>query len=100
MHTLEMNEKLSSLIHELDFNNAEEIIKSSLRTEILCRISGFSEEVEHFEKKYGKKFNDFQKENEAGEEDFQKFDDLMEWKFAQQGKEYWKKKLEELKSVL
>ena len=56
MTTLQVTDRLSSLIHELEFNNAEEIIKSSLHTEILCRISGFSEEVEHQEEKYGEIF--------------------------------------------
>ena len=43
---------------------------------------------------------EFKKEYESGAEDYEKYDDLMAWEFAQQGKEYWEKKLEELKSVL
>ena len=30
-------------------------------------------------------------------EDFEKYDDLMTWEFAQQGRDYWNKKLERVK---
>ena len=33
-------------------------------------------------------------------EDFGKYDDLMAWKFAEEGKNYWSAKIEELKRVL
>lgn len=52
------------------------------------------------ENRYGKNLVEFKEESEAGLEDFEKYDDLMAWEFAQQGKDYWNKKLEELKSVL
>jgi len=56
--------------------------------------------VSRFNDKYGKTLVEFKKEYESGAEDYEKYDDLMAWEFAQQGKEYWEKKLEELKSVL
>ena len=100
MKTLEIDERLDNLIHELEFKDAKDVIKDSLITEILYRISRFSEEVERFEKKYGKALIEFKKEYESGKEDHEKYDDLMAWEFAQQGRDYWNKKLEELKSVL
>ena len=100
METLMIDEKLHNLINELEFKDAKEVIKDSLITEILYRISKFSEEVERFKNKYGKNLMEFKKEYESGLEDFRKYDDLMAWEFAQQGKDYWNKKLEELKSVL
>ena len=100
METLMIDEKLHKLINELEFKDAKEVIKDSLITEILYRISKFSEEVERFKNKYGKNLMEFKKEYESGLEGFSKYDDLMAWEFAQQGKEYWNKKLEELKSVL
>lgn len=100
MKTLEIDTRLDSLITELEFKDIKEVIKDSLFTEILYRISKFSEEVDHFEKKYGKPLIEFKKECEAGIEDHEKYDDLMAWEFAQQGKDYWEKKLEELKGVL
>ncbi len=77
-----------------------EIIRDTLITEILCKISDFSDEVKHFEEKYGKNLSCFIKEYESEDEDFDKYDDLMAWEFAQQGKQYWENKLKEAKSVL
>lgn len=96
METLMIDEKLHKLINELEFKDAKEVIKDSLITEILCRISKYSEEVERFEEKYSRNLPKFKKEYESGAEDFEKYDDLMAWEFAQQAKEYWNKKLEEL----
>ena len=100
MNTLAVNEKLKSLIQELEFKDVNELIKDSLITEILYRISNYSEEIEVFEKKYGKGLKEFQKEYESNREDFEKYDDLMAWEFAEQGREYWKQKLNDLKGVL
>ncbi|MDP2279466.1 MAG: hypothetical protein Q8K51_14715 [Nitrospirota bacterium] len=88
------------MISELEFKDAKEVIKDSLFTEILYRISKFTDEVNWFNDKYGKTLEEFKKEYESKAEDYEKYDDLMAWEFAQQGKEYWEKKLEELKSVL
>ncbi|MGQ9693379.1 MAG: hypothetical protein ACUVWV_01415 [Thermodesulfobacteriota bacterium] len=100
MSTLAVNEKLKSLIQELEFKDVNELIKDSLVTEILYRISNYSDEIEAFEKKYGKGLKEFQKEYESNKEDFEKYDDLMAWEFAEQGREYWEQKLKDLKSVL
>lgn len=93
-------EAVKSLMKELAVADASEIIRDSLLTEILCKVSDFSDEVKHFEEKYGKQFDEFNMEYESNEEDFEKYDDLMEWEFAQQGKIYWESKLKEAKSVL
>lgn len=100
MKALEIDDRLESIINELEFKDAKEIIKDSLFTEILYRISKFNDEAMRFIDKYGKTLAEFKKEYESGTEDYEKYDDLMAWEFAQQGKEYWEKKLEELKSVL
>ncbi len=100
MQVIEKNEALNNLLKELAIGDISELIRDSLITEILCKISGFSDEVKHFEEKYSKSFFEFNKEYEVGEEDFKKYDDLMAWEFAQQGKQYWETKLEEAKSVL
>ena len=55
MDTLTIDEKLYSFIRELEFEDAKEVIKDSLFTEVLFRISKFSEEVERFENKYDRK---------------------------------------------
>lgn len=100
MKALEIDDRLESLISELEFKDAKEVIKDSLFTEILYRISRFSGEAGWFHEKYGKTLSEFKEEYESGAEDYEKYDDLMAWEFAQQGKEYWEKKLKELKSVL
>lgn len=100
MKALEIDDRLESLINELEFKDAKEVIKDSLFTEILYRISKFNDEAMRFIDKYGKTLAEFKKEYESGAEDFEKYDDLMAWEFAQQGKEYWEKKLDELKSVI
>jgi hypothetical protein len=94
------NEALNNLLKELAIGSVSELIRDSLITEILCKISDFSDEVSHFEKKYGKSFLEFNTQYEDGEEDFEQYDDLMAWEFAQQGKQYWEVKLEEAKRVL
>jgi len=100
MKALEIDAKLDRLINELEFRDVKDVIKDSLFTEILYRISRFTDEAGRFNNKYGKTLEEFKKEYESGAEDYEKYDDLMAWEFAQQGKEYWEKKLEELKSVL
>ena len=100
---MELNAKetaVNSLLKELAIRDAAQLVRDSLITEILCRISDFSEEVRHFEEKYNLRFHLFQKEYEAGEENFDKYDDLMAWEFAWQGKQYWEEKLKDAKSVL
>jgi septation ring formation regulator EzrA len=94
------NEALNDLLKELAIGSVSELIRDSLMTEILCKISDFSDEVSHFEKKYGKSFPEFNTQYEGGEEEFEQYDDLMAWEFAQHGKQYWETKLEEAKSVL
>ena len=69
-------------------------------TEILYRISNYSDEIEAFEKKHAKALKEFQKEYESNKEDLEKYDDLMAWEFAEQGREYWDQKLKDLKSAL
>ena len=100
MKALEIDDRLESLINELKFKDAKEVIKDSLFTEIFYRISRFTDETKRFNDKYGKTLEEFKKEYESKAEDYEKYDDLMAWEFAQQGKEYWEKKLQELKSVL
>lgn len=100
MINLTLDKNINNIIHELEFKDVTELVKDSLITEILCRISNFSQETDHFENKYSKTFIEFKEEYENGEEDFDKYDDVMAWEFARQGKNYWTKKLDELKSVL
>lgn len=100
MISVTVAEPLHDLLRELTIKNATDIIKDYAMTEILCKISDFSQEIEHFQKKYGRSLEIFKTAYEADEEDFEKYDDLMEWEFAAQGKEYWEKQLEKVKDVV
>ncbi len=100
MQVLSIEEKIQPILKELNIKNVEEIIKDYLFTEILFKISQFKEEIEFFQKKYNKTFEEVKKEYENSEENFEIYDDLMAWEFAIEGFNYWTKKLEELKSVL
>ena len=99
MKEAKIDQRLLNILRELSFQNASELVKDYMLTELLYRLSDFSAEVQHFEKKYGLNYLDFEKSYGQGEEDFQRYDDLMGWKFAEEGKKYWSAKVEELKRV-
>jgi hypothetical protein len=100
MATLAYSENLDELAKELDFGSVKGLIEDVLATQILARISNFSDEVENFEGKYGKDFKSVNNDFETSEENFQKYDDLMAWQFASEGKDYWQNRLKELGNVL
>jgi hypothetical protein len=76
------------------------LIEDVLATKILARISDFSDEVANFESKYGKEYKAATNDFEESEENFQKYDDLMAWRFAQEGKDYWQNRLKDLGDAL
>ena len=100
MATLAYGENLEQLAKELDFGGVKDLIKDVLATQILARISNFSEEAEKFESRYGKDYRSVNEEFENSAEDYDKFDDLMAWRFAEEGKQYWLNRLKELDNVL
>jgi hypothetical protein len=100
MTTLAFSDNLEQMANELDFGGVKGLIKDVLATQILARISGFSEEVEGFEAKYGNDYQTINNEFAEADENFKIFDDLMAWRFAREGKEYWLNRLKELDDVL
>lgn len=94
-----LQEPLNQLAKELSYRDATEVVVDSLATEMMARISGFAEEDAYYRNKYNQSFEHFKVEYETGEEDFEKYDDLMAWEFACQGLAHWQKKLEALKHV-
>ena len=91
--------RLEEILKDLNVDVVS-VVKDYLFTEILAKIADFKAEIEAFEKKYGKSFEEVQRDYLAGEENFEVYDDLMAWEFAIEGMRYWKKKLRELQSVL
>ncbi len=100
MNAVIVAEPLQHVLQELSIKNAADIIKDYAMTEILCKISDFSQETHAFQEKYGQAFTEMKTAYECGEENFEQYDDLMEWEFAEQGKAYWEKQLKTLKHVL
>lgn len=100
MTTMTLTEPLQNILQEFTITNPLDIIKDYLMTEVLCKISDFTQEVEYFQAKYGQDLQTFKAAYEAGAEDFARYDDLMAWEFAQQGKAYWEKRLEGVRHVL
>jgi len=100
MNKLNINQQLKPYLDELNITDINCIVKDYLLTEVLFKISQFKERIEFFEKKYNKTFSEFSKEYKSSEENFEQYDDLMEWEFAVQGYKYWNKKLEEIRSVI
>lgn len=100
MTTITVNDSLEKLLHELSFQDSREVIKEPLATEILARIAAFKSEVKHFEKKYGKSFQEVKAKYEKEEEQFEVYDDLMAWEFAVEGLNYWQQKLDDIHRVL
>ena len=100
MEAIQIDKKVIDILQELSFQTPSRLIRDYMLTELLYRLSNFTVEAQHFEKKYGTTYLEFEKAYERGNEDFGKYDDLMAWKFAEEGKNYWSAKIEELKRVL
>ena len=50
-----------------------------LRLDLISEIQALKKSLELFKRKYGKSFEDFKKEVLKGEENFEKWDDYIEW---------------------
>ncbi len=96
MATLACSENLEQVAKEPYFGGVKGLIKDALATQILTLICGFSKDVEGFETRYGKDYPSMNNEFKKTDENFKKFDDLMAWRFALDGKEYWQCRLKEL----
>ena len=57
----------------------EEVINVQ-RLELISEIQALKKSLELYEIKYGKSLKEFEKEVLEGKEDFEKWDDYMEWK--------------------
>ena len=61
----------------------EKEIKHYTKLKIIGDLAPIKEHVKLFEKKYGLSFNDFEKQISEESEDFEKWDDYIEWKAYQ-----------------
>ncbi len=53
------------------------------------QLSEYSMEVDYFEKKYGKSFEEFDKKFSTQKSKYEMENDWMSWKFAVESKQYW-----------
>jgi hypothetical protein len=88
MKAITLDDPWQHVLKELNIANAADIIKDYVMTEMLRKISDFSQETAYFQKKYGQPLAELQAAYEQGEENFEQYDDLMQWEFAAQGLEY------------
>ena len=58
----------------------KEAVINVLRLELVSEIQTLKKSLELYEIKYGKSLKEFEKEVLEGKEDFEKWDDYMEWK--------------------
>jgi hypothetical protein len=58
----------------------KEAVINVLRLELISEIQALKKSLELYEIKYGKSLKEFEKEVLEGKEDFEKWDDYMEWK--------------------
>ncbi len=100
MPELKIDNKLHKILQDLSIQNVSELIRDYMMTEMLYKLSDFTSDVKRFEKKYSASYTNFKEAYEREKEDFKKYDDLMAWKFAEEGKNYWSDKIEELKNAL
>jgi len=60
--------------------NESSAVKDAYYVSLLYELHVAREKLRLLEAKYGKSFADFEKEVASGREDFEKWDDYMEWK--------------------
>ena len=73
----------------------DEVI-NRLKLELISEIHSISISLSLFEKKYSKKFEDFEKMILAAKEKFEEWDDYIEWKAYREAYKDCSKKLKEL----
>ncbi len=70
------------------------------KLEIISQIASIKSKIELFESKYGCSFEDFEKKlREKQDEDFEEWDDYIEWKAYVRTLEELKEKLKEIENA-
>ena len=100
-----MKEKISKTVKEildaLNYHSEDQALLDIALLSASGKYAEFVEECKRLEKKYCMSFKDFQKKVAQKEgEDFKAEDDLMAWKFAIEGRDYWKDKIKGVKDAL
>lgn len=64
-----------------------------------ARLAEYNRECQKFIEKYQSSYEEMEIKAREGEEDFKLEDDLMAWKFAEEGKSFWEEKIRKLKEI-
>ena len=73
-----------------------EEIKFLAKLKTLYELDNVNSKIKELEEKYGKSFEEFKREVESSSEEFERWDDLIEWEALLEYKEKLEKKLEEI----
>jgi hypothetical protein len=95
METLEIPKDvwspISSLVRHGIYKNERSALINIIHDLSLSKMTEFESDMKGFEKKYNTDFEDFKSKIEAAEkEDFEKWDDYIEWKAYFTAYNYWK----------
>lgn len=87
------------VLSSFHYGSLEEAGREMIWMQAESKVNEYRSEVERFEAKYDVSFDEVQRKTDAtkGEEDFEKEDDLMAWRFARENLRYWSEKVRELK---
>ncbi|WXG41547.1 MAG: hypothetical protein WED07_12415 [Candidatus Freyarchaeum deiterrae] len=83
----------------MDLKVSREEIKEYQRLKIISQLAPIRERILFFEKKYGCSFEDFEKRIKESPEDFEAWDDYIEWKAYDESLRDLKVKLEKIKDA-
>ena len=89
--------KVRPVLREMGFAGEREALKEQVLLLLLSKISRYEAECAFFEKKYGMSLEEFVKHLESHEkEDFEKEDDLLDWRFASETLDELKQRVQEI----
>lgn len=84
----------------LDKKEARDKFLHSLRNEALMKVEYYQSMMKPFERKYSVSFEEFKKKvSSSSEENFEAWDDLIEWEAYFRAYKEWIEKYRELKNV-
>ena len=89
---------LTKTVQQFGYTDVEAFAKDQAKLFILGKIEEYQNKIMYFEKKYSLKFKQFKEQllSLKNDEDFDKEDDYMEWRFCIESFEMYKRELEEL----
>ncbi|MBP1688503.1 MAG: hypothetical protein H6Q33_4646 [Deltaproteobacteria bacterium] len=93
---------VTSVLHDLGFATVREALKEITLLSAATQLAQYEEECARFERKYGMPLERFERQlrRQQEHEDFAAEDDLMAWRFARDGVEHWRPRVEGLRRAV